>query len=190
MAAGDGRLVLVVGPSGAGKDTLINGAAGRFGRLGVFRFPRRFITRPADDGHENHAPVSPEAFERMRGNREFALSWQAHGLAYGVPREIEDDLAAGRSPVVNVSRTVIKEAIRTYEQVTVVWVQASVSTRAARLAARGRETESAIRERLLRVSTDCEILPGTHVVHNDGPVEQAITAFCAVLEALQAKSDL
>jgi len=189
MAAGDGRLVLVVGPSGAGKDTLIDGAAGRLGRLGEFRFPRRFITRPADAGHENHVPVSHEAFERMRRNRKFALSWQAHGLAYGVSREIEDDLVAGRFPVVNVSRSVVQEATRAYEQVTVIWVDAPVSARAARLAARGRETESAIRARLLHVSTDCGVPPGTHVVNNDGTVEQAIAAFCAVLEALRAKSD-
>lgn len=34
----------------------------------------------------------------------FALSWQANGLSYGIPREIDDWLAAGEDVLVNGSR--------------------------------------------------------------------------------------
>ena len=97
--------VLVVGPSGAGKDTLLDAARGALAGDPRFRFVRRVITRPADPGGEDHEPVTEADF----ATRDFALQWQAHGLRYGIPADIAVDLAAGLVVVANVSRAIIAE---------------------------------------------------------------------------------
>src|SRR3954452_5276441 len=124
-------LVLVVGPSGAGKDTLLDAARQALADDTRFRFVRRVITRPADAGGEAHEAVTEAEFAA----RDFALQWQAHGLRYGIPAEaIEERVVA----VANVSRTVIAEAARRF-RVRVIEVTAPPDVLASRLASRGRE---------------------------------------------------
>src|SRR6516165_1390213 len=99
-------LVLVVGPSGAGKDTLIEAARLALADDPRFRFVRRVITRPADAGGEAHEAVSEAEFAA----RDFTLQWQAHGLRYGIPAAVIDDVGLEQVVVANVSRTVVAEA--------------------------------------------------------------------------------
>ena len=138
-------LVLVVGPSGAGKDALLKAARAEFGDDDRIRFVRRVITRPAEAGGEDHEPVSESAF----ATRSFALQWQAHGLHYGIPADIAEDLARGRAVVANVSRGVIVEAAERYPT-RVIEITAPTQILAQRLAARGRETEADVAKRLAR----------------------------------------
>lgn len=138
-------LVLVVGPSGAGKDTLLNAARRTLADDARFRFVRRVITRPADPAGENHEPVTEAEFAA----RGFALQWQAHGLRYGVPADIANDIASGVTVVANVSRAVIAEAATRFP-VRVIEVTAPPVILAKRLAARGREAAADIAARLAR----------------------------------------
>jgi phosphonate metabolism protein PhnN/1,5-bisphosphokinase (PRPP-forming) len=107
-------LVTVVGPSGAGKDTLLTAARAALAGDARFAWVRRAITRPAEAGGEDHLPMTREAFAAARASGDFCLSWEAHGLAYGIPRAIEGDLAAGRVVVANLSRAVLAEAAARY----------------------------------------------------------------------------
>ncbi|HEX3364991.1 hypothetical protein [Phenylobacterium sp.] len=59
----DGRLVLVVGPSGSGKDTLIHGARRLLADRPGFVFPQREITRVRDDRAEAFVSLTPEEFD-------------------------------------------------------------------------------------------------------------------------------
>ena len=93
---GPGRLVLVVGPSGAGKDTLINGARLECEDDSTVVFPRRVVTRPPSV-YEDHETVDLETFNRGVADRKFALWWDAHGHRYGVPIFIDDDIRSGRT---------------------------------------------------------------------------------------------
>jgi phosphonate metabolism protein PhnN/1,5-bisphosphokinase (PRPP-forming) len=138
-------LVLVVGPSGAGKDTLLDAARLVLGADMRFRFVRRVITRPAEAGGEAHEAVTPAAFAARR----FALCWHAHGIDYGIPEDIEADLRDGRVVVASVSRSVVAEAASRYD-VRVIVVTAPANVLATRLIARGREDAADIASRLAR----------------------------------------
>lgn len=175
-------LVLVVGPSGAGKDTLMAGARAALAGDARFRFVRRAITRPAEAGGEDHDPVAPADFARARAEGGYALAWEAHGLGYGIPADIAADLDAGHVVVANVSRTVIAAAAARME-VTVLEITASPAVLAERLAARGRETAADVAARLAR---QVPLPPGVAVrrVLNDGAVEPAVAEVVSVLRAL------
>lgn len=146
---GPGRLLLVVGPSGAGKDTLIGLAqAACTGDTNVV-FPQRIVTREASS-FENNEAVSPMQFGQMLAHGDFAFQWEAHGLRYGVPRSIVEDIRAGHAVVVNASRTIVEFARRSYANVTVVSVTAPPEMLAQRLAARARPSDGQLDDRLRR----------------------------------------
>jgi ribose 1,5-bisphosphokinase len=146
---GPGRLVLVVGPSGAGKDTLLNLArAACAGDPGII-FPRRVVTRPASPAEDN-AQVTLDAFREALAGGDFAMHWEAHGHRYALPRSIDDDVRAGRTVVFNASRTVIETGRRAYAHVVVVSITAPPNLLAERLASRGRDSDGPIEPRLRR----------------------------------------
>lgn len=176
-----GTLVLVVGPSGAGKDTLIGGAREALAGDPAWVFPRRIVTRPAEAGGEPHVHLSLVAFEQAEVAGAFALSWRAHGLAYGIPGTVRSDLEAGRHVVVNVSRGVIDEARRRFPRIAVVLVTVPAAVLAARLAGRGRETAEDMAHRLERAGTAAVEGPGVHEIVNEGPVDEGTARLVALL---------
>jgi ribose 1,5-bisphosphokinase len=146
---GPGRLVLIVGPSGAGKDTLIGLAQAACTGDDNVVFARRVVTREAS-AFENNEQVTPEAFALALVRGQFAVDWEAHGLRYALLRGIDDEIRAGRSVVANISRTVIAALRAAYADVVVVLITAPPDVLAARLAARGRASDGPIGERLRR----------------------------------------
>jgi phosphonate metabolism protein PhnN/1,5-bisphosphokinase (PRPP-forming) len=165
-------LICVVGPSGAGKDTLLDAARQALADDRRFRFVRRVITRQAEAGGEAHEAVTEAEFAR----RDFALQWQAHGLSYGIPAAAINDVAIS---VASVSRTVIADAASRFP-VRVIEVTAPPEILAVRLASRRRESPADIAERLARtVPLPPDIAVDTVV--NDGSLELGVTRFLAAL---------
>lgn len=152
-AIGPGRLVLVVGPSGAGKDTLLRLAHAACIDDHAIVFPRRVVTRESS-ADEDNVSLGADEFRRAREHGEFAVHWDAHGHSYALPLEINDDIRAGRTVVVNVSRTVIGVLREAYADVVVVAITAPPDVLAARLAARARNSDGNIVERLTRSVDD------------------------------------
>lgn len=150
---GPGRLVLVVGPSGAGKDTLIDLARAASANDDRVVFARRVVTREASS-FENNTQVTPASFETARTNGGFAVDWKAHGLSYALPISINEEIRAGRTVVANISRSVIAFLRARYADVVVILVTAPPEVLAARLSARGRDSDGPIANRLLRTAED------------------------------------
>ena len=150
---GPGRLVLVVGPSGAGKDTLLRLAQAACVDDRDIVFPRRVVTRESSEAEDNMA-MSQDEFRRAREHGDFAVHWEAHGHSYALPLEINDDILAGRAVVANVSRTVIGALRRAYANVVVVAITAPPDVLAQRLAARARHSDGNIADRLARSVDD------------------------------------
>lgn len=176
-----GTFFAVVGPSGAGKDTLINYAQNALTDDPRFVFPQRWITRPSDSCGENHRVIKPEQFAQMKQDGGFFLDWQAHGLSYGIPAGVTDQLADGVSAVVNISRAVIDTLCDAVEQVRIIQATAPREVIAARLATRQRETPQDIEQRLAR--SDFTLPAGLQVstVCNNGSIEQAGARFVSLL---------
>ncbi|MGB0684305.1 MAG: phosphonate metabolism protein/1,5-bisphosphokinase (PRPP-forming) PhnN [Magnetovibrionaceae bacterium] len=190
VGAARGTLFLVVGPSGAGKDSLLLAAKEALGRSKDYTFPQRRITRPQGAGGEDHLAIDDEAFDRLADTGAFALHWQAHGLSYGVPIDIEDDLAAGRHVVVNVSRSVLDLARERLSPVRVLSITVSRDVLRARLLARGRESAADMEERVARA--DAFTVAGDDVIdlRNDADLASAEAAFVEALttRVVQAKA--
>jgi phosphonate metabolism protein PhnN/1,5-bisphosphokinase (PRPP-forming) len=184
-----GKLVLVVGPSGAGKDSLLRCAAKRFAEDSRIVFPRRVVTRPSADATEAHDTLSAEEFCAADKRGDFALSWQAHGLHYGVPASIRHDLGKGRVVAVNVSRAIIAEAGMRFPNMAVLHVTAPVTAIAERLARRGRETAQDIAKRIAREPPSFETSFEAVTIVNDATLERAAAAFTAALLRFAEVSD-
>jgi phosphonate metabolism protein PhnN/1,5-bisphosphokinase (PRPP-forming) len=144
-----------------------------------FVFARRVVTRPADAALEDHDSVSDDEFAARCARGEFALSWSAHGLQYGIPAAIADELGAGRVVVINGSRGVVASAQLRYPGTAVLLVDAKPAIRARRLAGRGREDAAAIAARLER-EVDFA-LPGMITLDNSGDLEASVRRFVDVL---------
>lgn len=147
-----GTFFLVVGASGVGKDTLLNGARVALAADDRFVFARRTITRPADAGGEDHLFVPPDAFARTREAGGFLANWSAHGLDYGLPMALADLLAQGQHVVANGSRAAVAEIATRVNNFVVIEITAPQEIVAQRLLARGRESADDVARRLARTT--------------------------------------
>jgi ribose 1,5-bisphosphokinase len=177
---GPGRLVLVVGPSGAGKDTLINGARLQCANEPALVFPRRIVTRPSS-AHEEHDTLDLDSFNRALADGRFALWWEAHGHRYGVPISIDDDVRCGRTVVCNVSRAIVDHVRRRYAFVSVVLITAPRRILMQRLQTRERQSDGNLIGRVAR-STELEASgQPDYAIHNVGSPMAGISRLLDVI---------
>jgi len=186
MSGGVGCFVLVVGPSGAGKDTLIGLARRALADDPGVVFPCRLVTRPKN-AWEDHDTIAPDAFEAGERAGAFALSWRAHGLGYAVPLQALHDARGGKVVVCNVSRAVVEEARARLPGVCVVEVTAPRDVLARRLAARSRPDDGDLGKRLERAASLPPIRADLVIV-NDGAPEDGASRLAALLKERRALS--
>ena len=177
---GPGRLVLVVGPSGVGKDSVISGAKARCAREPAIIFPRRIVTRPAT-ADEDHISVSQSAFDEALRCDAFALWWQAHGLKYALPTSIDLDIHCGRTVVCNVSRGIVDDARTRYRNVTCVMITAAPDVLMARLSERARDSDGSLDLRLDRNAIYADFTADI-AIDNSGVLDEAVGALTSVLQ--------
>ncbi|MGV7244429.1 phosphonate metabolism protein/1,5-bisphosphokinase (PRPP-forming) PhnN [Caballeronia sp. M23-90] len=147
MSADRGRLIYVMGPSGAGKDSLLGFVRERIGSQVMFA--HRYITRPVSDG-ENHVALTHDEFAARLASGVFSMHWESLGLHYGIGVEIDAWLARGLAVVVNGSRQHAPAALERYPHTQFVHIHANPTVLAARLERRGREDSRQMEARLAR----------------------------------------
>ncbi len=189
---GPGVFIAVVGPSGAGKDTLI-GMAREMLRTrpagSETLFVRRTITRVADASLEDHDTMDEAGFAAAQAAGKFSVTWTAHGLSYGLPAAVDDAIAAGGVVVANGSRAALPILAERFENLVVVQVTAPREVLAERLSARGRETKEEVLARLDRASITADF-PGSIVIENAGAPEDAAGMLVSVIEKAAARAAL
>ncbi|MEO9900441.1 MULTISPECIES: phosphonate metabolism protein/1,5-bisphosphokinase (PRPP-forming) PhnN [Alphaproteobacteria] len=171
---GPGRLVLVVGPSGAGKDTLLDGLRARLKDQADVQFARRAITRKADAGSEDHDSLSQKEFDHLVKTGNVALAWSAHDLGYVIPVRYDDEIRAGGTVIANGSRRALPHAFAKYQNVAVLLITAPIEVLAERLASRGRESREAIEKRLKLADLDVSESENLVRIENTGTVEDGV----------------
>ncbi len=180
-----GPLVYVMGPSGAGKDSVLNRARAMLAHDAPVVFAHRYITRPSAAGGENHVALSTAEFDLRRQNGLFAFHWHAHGNSYGIGREIHAWRRAGLTVVVSGSREHFQNIGADDPDTLPVLITAPGERLAERLIARGREDGAAAAARLRR-SDDYEVLdPRLTTIVNDGPLDDAARRFVSLLATLR-----
>lgn len=179
-----GALVVIVGPSGSGKDTLIGWLRDRLAGQPEFLFVRRTVTRAVDRGSEDHQTLSPAAFEAAAADGQFAVTWEAHGLRYGLPVQVLDHVRQGGIAIANGSRKALPQLRDRFNRLAIVNLNVERAVLASRLAARGRESEADIDDRLDRAGLQPDPGPDCLSVDNSGPIARAGNVTLALIGQL------
>ncbi|MFX1278052.1 MAG: phosphonate metabolism protein/1,5-bisphosphokinase (PRPP-forming) PhnN [Promethearchaeota archaeon] len=171
-----GILFLIVGNSGSGKDSIISGVIQKYpSSLKRIYAPKRYITREPSE-FETNIPVSPEMFNEMELQGKFALKWSIYGLNYGIPVEIENYLEKGNPVIINVSRTIVKEAKEKYKNVKVIFIEVPFDITYQRIKNRKRERQDLLKERIERARVNQHFPLADFIIDNSGKLEDAINS--------------
>jgi ribose 1,5-bisphosphokinase len=180
-----GYLILVVGKSGSGKDSIIKGSIEAIMKIkDNYHTPKRYITRPSSESEDN-MHVNPSEFNRLSREGKFALEWHIYGLSYGIPIEIDNYLKKGIHVIVNVSRTIIDEAKRMYYNVKVAFIKVPFEIILKRVTERNRERDYMLEERLNRARENESLSNVDIIIDNSGELDSAIDQFITFLLSLE-----
>jgi phosphonate metabolism protein PhnN/1,5-bisphosphokinase (PRPP-forming) len=178
---GAGRLVAIVGASGSGKDSLIGWLKSRLADRPEVMFVRRTVTRAANAAFEDHDTLAADDFARAEKEGSFAVVWQAHGLKYGLPVEALRHVQSGGIAICNGSRNALVEIGRVFGKLQIFELRVDPAILAARLRARGRETDAEIENRIARGSMCSPPLFNPVIVDNSTTIDIAGEATLAQL---------
>lgn len=175
-----GKLIYLVGPSGSGKDSLLEGI--KKNKQENLYVARRFITRPTDDKNETHIAITQEKFNAYVNQNFFSMYWLANGLSYGISQSIHFVREEGCNVIVNGSREYVAKLLTKYPEAIVVNIKVSLETLKQRLTERQRETSEQISHRLQRAALDYNLPNNSYHIDNNGSLQQAVNQLQEIIE--------
>lgn len=181
----DGRLIVVSGPSGVGKSTVLDALRRRL-RFGFSVSATTRDPRPSEiDGVHYHF-VSRDRFLEMIDRGELVEWAEYGGNLYGTPIEsVRDARAASDVVVLDIELEGAKQVKAVFPDAVLVWIDApSFHELERRLRARGDTDEAAVARRLERARRDMALAPSLfhHVVVNDR-VDEAVDRIVAIIDS-------
>lgn len=192
-----GQLVYVIGPSGAGKDSLMgwllahwptavgSPALSPLPPLPPLHLARRTITRAPGPSGEQHESVDEACFAQLLADGALAMDWAAHGLHYGIRATELAPLSAGACVLVNGSRAALRRVTQRFPDVAVLHITASAPTLQARLLSRQRESGNDVQRRMARTVSLAGVARHRWAeVRNDGAFDTACAQVLAAMRGL------
>lgn len=176
------KILLITGPSGAGKDSLLRLAAHHFRKDSRLCLVKRYITRQPDSNEQNYF-VDHAAFTLLCKNNFFISHWNAHGNLYGIPRTGLPDKNENTLAIISISRQNVGDFERCFERVTTLGIKVDPDILRNRLRARGREDDKSIEKRLQRTAPP---IKARRMLHFDNSEELACSGkqFLDLLDSL------
>jgi phosphonate metabolism protein PhnN/1,5-bisphosphokinase (PRPP-forming) len=176
------KVILLVGPSGSGKDTLLRTARRQFENTGKITLVRRYITRPPGHDEDNYY-VDNTCFSILKMNNFFISCWQAHGNEYGIPHHIFKAHDGIATFLCSISREAVSDFEHAFQNVIVVQVTVPQMILRQRLQKRGRENPSDIEQRIKR-STKPFQAKNLVTFDNSADLEHSQQDFIALLQSM------
>lgn len=177
-----GTLFYLMGASGSGKDSLLQGCRACLRPEDRTIIAHRFITRAAGAGGENHIHLTEQEFRMREQSGLFAMHWASHDHLYGISSEIDSWLDAGINVIMNGSREYLANAMGQYDELVPVMINVDSTLLRQRLINRGRESVAEIEKRLLRHETLLHEMPqGTLFVDNSRGLDEGIQRLLEII---------
>jgi len=184
---GPGLLFVVSGPSGAGKDTLVDALRARLPRLRYSVSTTTRAPRPGEIEGEHYFFVTREEFERRLGAGGFLEWFEYNGNFYGTPRDfVERTLTQGydlvMKPEVN-GALAIKRAFP--DAILIFLAPDKFSHLRVRLLARRTETNEEIARRLEIAHQEFKFVRDFDyiVINEESRSDEAVLDLQAILQA-------
>lgn len=186
-AGNSGRLFVLSGPSGVGKDSVI-------ARLKAKGFPLHYAvtatTRPKRAHEENGVDyhfLSPAAFTRMRDQGDL-LEWaEVHGNYYGTPRrQVRDALATCEDVLLKIDVQGAATIRRSVPGAVLIFLAPpSTEELVSRLNGRGTESADQLSLRLRNAEREMADLPNYDyvVINRHGRLEESVAQIEAIIIA-------
>jgi len=147
---GPGLLFVISGPSGAGKDSLVDAVRARLPRLRYSVSATTRTPRPGEVEGEAYFFLTPERFAEIEASGGFLETKRYNGHAYGTPRAfVEQALAEGEDLIMKPDVDGALAVRRNFPQATLLFLLPDkFSYLESRLSARRTETNEEIAARL------------------------------------------
>lgn len=181
-----GRLIVLSGPSGVGKGTVVEAALQANPKLWL---SVSVTTRPRREGEVDGAHywfVTSEYFDRLLAN-DGLLEWATFaGYRYGTPSEpVRAQLAAGRSALLEIDLEGARQVRAAFPDALLVFLAPpSFEVLESRLRGRGTEDDAAVSRRLARARTELAAAAEFDVVIINDDASHAAGALLDLLAAV------
>ena len=189
-----GKLIVISGPSGVGKGTVVKSLMERHGRL---RFSVSATTRPIRPGEVdgvNYYFIDHATFERMISENRFLEYASYVSNYYGTPEDpVNRMLEDGYDVVLEIEvQGALQIKARRPDAILIFIVAPSFEELARRLRGRGDTAEALVLQRLETAKTEYRIAEQYDYIVVNEIVEEAVEAILSILtaESLKAKNQL
>ncbi len=189
MSDADGKLIIVSGPSGAGKTSVLRQVLQRMGERLVVSVSA--TTRPPRQGEVagvDYHFLSPQEFQQKRAEGEFLECFEVFGRGYWygtLKSEVEPRLARGEWVLLEIDVDGAMSVLEQYPQAVTIFIRPrSLEQLETQLRGRRTETEDALQRRLEVARHELNFADKyTYNVINEN-IQQAVRATCEILESL------